>query len=201
MDQLRYLLGVEHRFTTAHAPWSNGIVERIGRSLRETLSALVSETKLHPSSWPDMIPAVTSILNQSPSTALRGSAPITAFTGRKPMSPLSVIFDSHSESVTPLPLTDSAVAETIRALESSFDAIISAVEHIPARPNPTRPGEKSVDFDVRDYVLVARQQVTKYKTAPIWNGPARVVAAENDRAFKVRDLITNKERIAHADQL
>ena len=61
------------------------------------------------------------------------------------------------------------------------------------------------DFDVGDYVLVARsvydKDQHKDKTKPVWYGPARVEAKTNPRVFTIRDLITDNLYTTHATYL
>jgi transposase InsO family protein len=202
MSQLRYRLGAEHRFTTAYAPWSNGLVERVGRNLRETLSALISEMQRPAESWPQILPLVNYVVNQTPSDALGGRAPLSAFIGRLPTSPLDVVFEPTTLSVDTCPLTAAQIAVKISSLETSLSENIEAIRSRKLREHPTRPGETPVDFGVGDYVMVARyNRGTRDKTAPIWNGPALVTGAENDRSFHVKDLLSGKSRVIHADYL
>ena len=202
MEQLRARLGADHRFTTAYAPWSNGVVERVGRSLRETLSALISETKRAPETWPLLLPMVNSAINQSPSSAIGGHAPISAFTGRTPANPLDVVFASEPTEVL-RPLSSTEVSTRIVALQNALSDITTAVREVTPRDHPTRPGETPVDFDVGDYVLVAvaRRTTRRDKTAPLWMGPGLVVAAHNERSFVVQDLVNGASSVVHAEHL
>ena len=200
VDHLRELLGANHRFTTAYAPWSNGLVERVGKTLKGTLSALISETKRRPEDWPLFLPVVNNIINHSPSSALGDRCPITAFTGRKADSPLDVIFSPTGAERLPLSVDD--VKSRIAALEAELDAVVHNVSSISPRKHGHRPGTTPVDFSVGDYVLVARSlHGARDKTAPVWGGPGLVVSAENDLSFNVRDLVTGKERVIHAEHL
>jgi transposase InsO family protein len=201
VEQLRYHLGADHRFTTAYAPWSNGIVERVGRSLRETLSALVLETRRSPDTWPTLLPMVNCVINQSPSLAIGGYAPITAFTGRQPTSPMEVVFANDSEAFVTPPLSAAKTTSAIAKLEAALSEVVSVVSEVTARAHPTRPGQVPVDFGIGDYVLVVRRVKGKDKTAPLWGGPGLVIAAENERSFKVRDLLTDKVRVVHAEHI
>jgi transposase InsO family protein len=204
MEQLRARLGADHRFTTAYAPWSNGIVERVGRSLREILSALMSELKgtLSATQWHLLLPLVNSVINQSPSSAIGGIAPITAFTGRQPRSPLDVIF-APTRAGSGVSLTIEGVQQKVAALERSLEETVQAVRNVTPRKHTKRPGVKDVDFGIGDYVLIAsaRGGGRKDKTAPLWRGPGLVIASVNDRSFRIRDLLSDEERVVHADHL
>jgi transposase InsO family protein len=88
IDALRKNLRSQHHFTTASSPWENGTVERACREVLRATRALLSEFQLRPNQWPDVARIVQSIINNSPSPQRGNIAPITAFTGRKPDSPL-----------------------------------------------------------------------------------------------------------------
>jgi hypothetical protein len=91
------------------------------------------------------------------------------------------------------------VMRNTRAVETSLNEVIKGVREAPLRLAPARKGAVAIDFDVGDYVLTARQQTKKDKTAPLWEGPAVVVAAENERSFQIKDLISGSVRTVHAD--
>jgi hypothetical protein len=201
VDRLRDLLGANHRFTTAYAPWSNGLVERVGNTLVETLSALTSESKRPATDWPLLLPVVNHCINHSPSSALGGKCPITGFTGRAADSPLDVILDDSS-TATRLPLTSDQIKARVASLESALSTMIDEISAIAPRTTAKRPGQRPVDFGVGDYVLVARAlRGVKDKTAPRWGGPGLVISAVNALSFTVRDLLSGKDRVIHAEHL
>jgi hypothetical protein len=148
------------------------------------------------------VPVVNSVLNQMPSSALGGYSPITAFTGQAPSSPLDVVFTPDPMTVATIPLSTRDIVDRVSALEKSLSKATAFVREKPTRHAPVRPGQTPIDFDIGDYVLVARgNRTTKDKTAPIWDGPALVVAANNERVFQVKDLLSSRVRAIHADQL
>lgn len=202
LREMRYRLGTEHCFTTPYAPWSNGLVERVGRDLRETLSALISETRLDPNNWVILLPIVTSVLNNAPSRVLNGAAPITAFLGKKPVSPLDVIVNGDDGVHTDVPLTADGITAAIRDLETSMNACVRAIGRSPNTKHPRRQGEKDIDFTIGDYVLIARATAAhKDMTAPIWEGPAVVIDTAGERSFRVKHLLTNVVRVVHSEYL
>jgi RNase H-like domain found in reverse transcriptase/Reverse transcriptase (RNA-dependent DNA polymerase)/Integrase zinc binding domain/Integrase core domain len=101
MDALRKALRTQHHFTTAYSPWANGTVERACKEVLRATRALLSEFRLRPNQWPEVSRIVQSILNNSKSSHRGNIAPITAFTGREPDSPLrSLVFSDAGKTVT-----------------------------------------------------------------------------------------------------
>ena len=201
LTELAYRLGAEHRFTAAYAPWSNGLVERVNLELRVSLSSICSCTGLASSKWPDVLPLVNAILNSAPSSALGGHSPMEVFLGRKPTSPLDVVF-SPGTPVTFVAPSAEVIENHVSRLRTELSELTSAVIGLRPRPVPMRSGETPMDFDIGDFVLVARSRKrASDKAAPIWNGPALVVKAVNDRTFTIRDLSSGLERDVHAEYL
>ncbi len=50
--------------------------------------AVLSELKMRPSEWPDLVPVLQSALNSAPSPQRKNLSPITIFTGLNPTDPL-----------------------------------------------------------------------------------------------------------------
>lgn len=81
IDTLATYLGAEHRFSTAYDTWSNGTVEYVWKEILRVLHTFNSETRTPEADWPDYVPAIQSIINNSLSIWLGGRAPITVYTG------------------------------------------------------------------------------------------------------------------------
>jgi transposase InsO family protein len=200
VSQLRYHLGTDHHFTAAYAPWSNGLVERANREIVGTLSALVSESRINRDAWPDLLPAVNSILNQMPSKALRNKAPVEAFLGREVRSPLEVIFRESTSSVHPID-AKAKLAE-IGRLRRSLDQLVKEASYLSITKTPKRRGAKPINYDDGDYVLAAKTGARKKdKTAPKWDGPYVVVTEVSPKVFELKDLITGQSKNVHADHI
>jgi transposase InsO family protein len=103
---------VQHHFTVAHAPWSNGRVERVNRELRELLSALITESRLDADCWPELLPVINFIINNTPTATLAGHSPAQVFIGHAPNSPLDIIFKpSMREFATVNPTSAEIIAQ------------------------------------------------------------------------------------------
>jgi hypothetical protein len=123
IDALRKSLRTQHHFTTAYSPWANGTVERACREVLRATRALLSEFQLRPNQWPDVARIVQSIINNSPSPQRGNIAPITAFTGREPDSPLQSLV--HSTTGTTMTLDTARATQLVNTqeLRSSVEAI------------------------------------------------------------------------------
>jgi hypothetical protein len=82
--------GTNHHFTTAYSPWANGTVEAVCKQTIRAARAMLSELHLAPQEWPCVLPAIQTVLNNSPSPHRAGQMPLTAFNGHAGDSSLSL---------------------------------------------------------------------------------------------------------------
>ncbi len=62
-----------HHFTLPQTPWSNGGIERLGKEVLRMFRAVLSDLKMRPSEWPDLVPVLQSALNWAPSPQRKNS--------------------------------------------------------------------------------------------------------------------------------
>lgn len=203
VGKLADLHSTGHHLTVAYAPWSNGAVERANREIREVLSGLVLEARHGHDEWPLMLPLVQHSLNNIPSPALDGLAPITVFLGKEPLPPLAALYDSRLLSLVYPPAGKSV---SVRAHTESLRAALHECENRVAaarkRSHLSRAGKVEVDFGVGDYVFTAIVgSPPKEKVHPLWEGPAAVLEARNDRVFRVQDVGNDRVQLLHAQHL
>ena len=205
VSKLTRMLLVPHHFTLPHCPWSNGAVERLGREVLRIFRATLSELRMRPDEWPALVPVLQSALNCAPSASRRNKAPVTAFLGIEPPSPVSVIRRTSTELIS---LTD-AIRETsfnvtkIRELFTKLHPLIETslgANRERARAAASR-GELPNFLD-GDFVLVAREQFFKgEKLCLRWRGPRRIVKALSDLVYLVEDLRNGLTEEIHASRL
>ena len=63
--QLSDALKVDHRFSVAYTPWSNGTCERMVREVVRALKSILSEQRKQVAEWVDVLPAAKWALNSS----------------------------------------------------------------------------------------------------------------------------------------
>ena len=82
---------VNHYYTLAYSPWSNGTVEVVNKELFRATRALLSEFQLSQLYWPSALHIVHSDLNNSKLQRLGNRCPLTIFTQLPADSPLTSI--------------------------------------------------------------------------------------------------------------
>lgn len=190
--------GIKHHFTATYAPWANGMVERVNREIRQTLSSIMLDRRSRDDTWTTFIPIITAALNNAPSSAIGGIAPITAFMGRTPFNPLDAVFDTDTDSLRYIPIN--RITNAVAGLRKALDDVHSYVRSTVQRQHKTKAAP--LDFDVGDYVLVARDVTDKNKhkdkTRSIWFGPAQVTRKLDDRTFEIKDIATDSVYVRSA---
>jgi hypothetical protein len=76
--------GIEPQSTTAHTSQSNGVAERMHRTLMDRTRTVLSAAGLSNAFWTEALKYVAYTTNRCPSAALDGMTPYEAWTGEKP---------------------------------------------------------------------------------------------------------------------
>ena len=85
-DMIAYVKsqGIEHNPTAGYSPQSNGIAERMNRTLFEMACTMLDASGAPLELWADAILSACHIRNRLPSRTLDGKSPYEAWNGRKP---------------------------------------------------------------------------------------------------------------------
>ena len=202
VEELSHRLGIKQHLTVAYAPWSNGMVERRCKTFSEVLRLMLSEARVPASEWPSLLPLIQSVMNNTPSVAIGGFAPVEVHTGLSPRSPLSVVFRPDERDFVTVDVTSDLIKGHVARLHAAMLERHSTVASLPPRGHGTRPGERPVDFGVGTWVLVSRDHGNERdKTLPPWWGPARVIDEVSELVFKVQDVNSDKVYVVHARHL
>jgi hypothetical protein len=209
MTGLRKFLRTQHYFTTAYCPWANGTVERACKEVLRATRALLSEFRLRTAQWPEVYKLVQSILNHTPSPQRGNLAPITVFTGQKADSPLRSVISSFSG--TTLSSTDIRARQllNIEQLRDSIEGLhkaardASATRRAKSRDHQHhRSGVKSPNFDIGDYVLIAKREFHAGEKLTLrWRGPRRIISALSDHVYDVQDLENGRIATVHSSRI
>ena len=199
-------LKMKHHFTLPYVPWSNGAVERLGREVVRFLRALCSELRLSFAEWPDLVPIMQSVLNNSPSPQRGNVAPITAMTGLEPKPPIKTFL--RSTTTKPVSLTD-AQYERLRNIKDLCEAVDKLHPMVQASVQKNRKKHRQAasrgelpNFIEGDFVLLAREDFhAGEKLALRWRGPRRIVKSLSDYVFEVEDLRNGQIEQAHGSRL
>lgn len=77
--------GIRLEFTNVATPQQNGVAERLNRTIKESIIAMLAEAGLPESFWAHALGAYRHVHNRSPTSALPGNmTPFEAYKGRKP---------------------------------------------------------------------------------------------------------------------
>jgi hypothetical protein len=85
-DMIKYVKseGIEHNPTAAHSPQSNGVAERMNRTLFDMVCPMLDGSRAPLRLWAEAILTACHIRNRLPTSSLGGKTPYEAWTGRKP---------------------------------------------------------------------------------------------------------------------
>ncbi|EGT44573.1 hypothetical protein CAEBREN_28128 [Caenorhabditis brenneri] len=171
--------GIEHRVSAPYHHESNGVVERINRTLEECLSAFVNETQ---TDWDQHLEFVTWAINAAPCGPIK-TTPFQVMFGRKPTLP-------ENNLLGPRTRIQSDYQATLEArLESLWSLIKKRNEEVQHRQKRC----KERKLVVGDQILVQREK-PKNKLAPKLKGPFVVKAVSGKNVTFEKN---GKEMLAH----
>ncbi|CAK8988001.1 Retrovirus-related Pol polyprotein from transposon 17.6 [Includes: Protease [Durusdinium trenchii] len=203
---LSELVGFDLPFTAPRSPWSNGVCERIGATLRNSLAALCSELRLEYKSFPKVLPLVTHFLNSRKLRRLNDECPMYLQSGISPRQPFAVVVGEEGQSsrVVAADLSES-VQKRLEALSDEVarrrDAAHRSQAEFRAEWRERHNKRACVhphQIQVGDYVLVRRVAGTGTELSFKWLGPHQVIEIEGNSLFKVKHLLTGKQFDTHA---
>eukprot|EP00173_Palmaria_palmata_P000654 Plantae.Rhodophyta-Palmaria_palmata.ctg13165.p1 GENE.Plantae.Rhodophyta-Palmaria_palmata.ctg13165~~Plantae.Rhodophyta-Palmaria_palmata.ctg13165.p1 ORF type:complete len:337 (-),score=45.86 Plantae.Rhodophyta-Palmaria_palmata.ctg13165:285-1295(-) len=209
MHSLNRLLHSQHHFTAPNSPHANGTVERVCREVLRCCRALLSEFRLKEQEWPQVLPIIQSVLNNSVVASLGNKAPLTAFTDLPADNPIRLILPSST--ATPKALDEIKVLQLMQ-VEMLHDSLAQVHRDIVQRQTDRRDSAvrehnakthvPAANFSVGDFVLVAKRIAKDgHKLRLQWQGPHRVVRTESDWVYEVEDLINESRALVHANCL
>lgn len=164
MDILARTLGAKHNFSTPYVPWSNETVEAVCKQVLRVMRALSAEFKIPESEWPSTVPAIQSIINNTPARRLGNRAPIKVHTGMDPVNPLQLALttmnyvDARSKDDARI-MRDLKIEEMQEALEKmhkSVNITLNSSRKKAVACHNLKTGVFPCNIIVGDYVVVER---------------------------------------------
>ena len=76
--------GISRQHSVRNRPQQNGVAERTNRTLRERITALLSEAGLSKAYWAECLASLVHVLDRCPTAAVHGSTPFERWFGKKP---------------------------------------------------------------------------------------------------------------------
>jgi hypothetical protein len=203
MADIQKQLGTNHHFTTAYSPWANGTVEAVCKQTIRAARAMLSEMHLSPQEWPCVLPAIQAVLNNSPSSHRAGQTPLTAFTGHKRDTPLSLTIlhpiTNHSLSfIKAKQLAESTkLTQHVEQLHKEVTDKVSRQRRKQMEAHNANTHLVQPNFCVGDYVLRAEPKRVQHKLTLIWKGPYQVDKVFDNHTLRVNSLINGAQFVTH----
>ena len=210
MARLARDLGVAHKFAVAYAPWSNGTVERLCRSVLAVMRRVCSANGKAYADWHIYLPAVQRVLNSRRSDRLQGRSPSMVMTSAMDADgDLSVLLQDESDPVVVQGLPSvpeemlSRMERDMTELHKGIQGKLSKRRHSAVQAHNQRTNIREVNFTKGDFVLIGIEDHKKVpKLSLRWKGPAKVLDLDEDEhVFHVQILGEETVRVVHASRL
>ena len=191
------LLGVHKTRATPLHPQSDGLVERLNRTLWQLLSKMVSDG--HQRDWDDMLP-VALLAYRASEHSTTGFSPARMMFGRELNLPVHLLIGARPagrtvpEYVEELQRSLSEVHEVARKRLKLQAEDMRRRYNLRAKKNEYREGDRVWFYNPR------RRKGILPKLQRSWEGPCTVVTVLNDVVFRIRTT-KGQLRIVHHDRL
>ena len=198
MAHLSRLCGIEQRFTSGYHPQTNGLTERMNRTINNMLAKFVSENQMD---WDELLPALVWSYNTSKHSAT-GYTPFELNHGFAATLPM----DAKLEQV-PEPQRASEWVRTLKKQVKFLQQQNLAHQQAAAKQQAKHhdKNKKPTPVKVGDLVRWRRPRLESdqmKKLASAWKGPYTVVQKVGKVNFKLQDKDGNKvPGVAHASDL
>jgi len=156
-------LEIRHVLGSAYHPQSQGMVERMHRTMKLVGKALTED---HPHGWPDMIPYAQCILRILPLKALGNRSPYEVVTGLRPKLPTAMVARFPVQEIT----VDLYAEQLIAYLRTMYARLKALMADAQDAAETEAPGNLDHELQVGDLVLRIRsphQLATAAGPAPL----------------------------------
>jgi hypothetical protein len=182
-------------------------MENAIKQVLRVFRVLLSEWKMEPKRWRELVPMVQLIYNQAPAASLNGLAPVQVMTGLAVMSPLDsiAVFGriKRTTLAAVLQLRKLEFEKLQAALDGMHQETASVAETKRRRGQASRNTSAPLaQFEPGDFVLYMDVWAgPPAKLRMRWKGPVMVVKANIPWVFEIQNLITGLVKEAHASHL
>lgn len=192
MKTICKMLNIKQRFHVPYRPQSSGMVERVNRSIKESISKHISQ---HKNRWTDALPTVLTTLRATPSKAT-GISPFELMTGRVMKLPID-------PELTPADLGPLMVAtqqSVLKQLQERLKVLYAQTTLKQQQSDLANDAHFNPNIEIKfsegDMVMI-RVFVKQGAFTPRWHGPYEVKAICNSC---VATTIKGKLRWYHMSQ-
>ena len=209
---LCHLYTIKHKPRTSHAPWTNGLVEGMNRSLQEYLRCIINGNDTRYTEWSADVKLFPLAYN-SQITKTLGMSPYEMVFNQKPRKPIMFTANSHKNAQSHchpqiLKLASGTHTEWILNTDKKNNEIYQKVtkkllqrqninEQINSRFTPAS------DLKIGTFVLIPNFNTQKgiyKKLQPLRKGPYQIIAKPTDVTYKITDS-DQKEIVQHRNNL
>ena len=190
------LLGICKTRTTPYRPQSDGLTERMNRSLQDMLAKLVQEDR---SNWDDLLPYVMSAYRSTPHEST-GITPNSMMLGRELDLPVDLVFGYECPDDRPCPIEyvewvkDALTASHALARKELGKAAIRQARHY------NRLSGDPV-YAVGDWVLLFYLPLANKKLGLKFLGPYKVSRKVNEVSYEIVAHTTGKKKVVNVNHL
>jgi transposase InsO family protein len=189
------LLEIDKTRTTPYRPQSDGLVERLNRTIQQMLAMFVNE---HRNDWDDHLPYIMMAYRSSVQQST-GCTPNLLFFGREIPLPVDLMFGGPNEEAK-CPVE---YVEWVR--QAMSDAYEMARENLgKSATRQEREYNRKTDartYKVGDWVWRFYPPKAREKLGKGWTGPYLVIEKLSDVSYKIQLTEQAKPRVVHVDHL
>ena len=190
------LLEIEQTRTTPYRPMSDGLIERLNRTLQQMLSAFVLENR---HTWEDHLPYVL-MAYRSTIQETTGCSPNLLMFGREIMLPIDLLAGTCPVE------QEKCVTEYVAWLQSSLKKAFAYAKEkmkkgVQRQKYNYNKKSRNITFEPGDLVLVFNVPQSQLKLGKPWDGPVQVISKLSEVTYRIQRDVNAKPKVVHVNHL
>jgi hypothetical protein len=170
------LIGTKLAMSSAYHPQSDGMTERVNRTLETVIRTTVNASQ---DDWADHLPSAEFAINDTPGTT--GFTPFQLMYGKHPRKPIDF---TDKKIVTPA--AEEYVTEIRKMIDRARKNILQAQQHQKTQADKKR---RDHEFKIEDQVYLSTKNLTlptaSRKLSPKWVGPFKIIRQLGKDSFEL----------------
>jgi transposase InsO family protein len=195
--ELCRLLEINKTRTTPYNPKSDGMIERLNRSILQMLSMFVNENR---NDWDIHLPFVMMAYRSTCHDSTKFSPNMLMF-GREIAYPIDVMFGDSPDRIDQV--CPSQYVEWLKqSMELSFDVAFQNLKLAASRQKKTYDrGLKPRQFSESELVWRWYPPLANLKLSFGWTGPYKIIKKITDLTYQIQHVQTKRNVVVHVDHL